>query len=73
MSWMPGSKPTPGEPYRAISHSDETTVLEAADAQPVGVLSTRLNLRRQGLLKVTAVGAGDVVELDYLGPSDLLA
>lgn len=73
VSWMPGHQPTPGEPYRAISHSDETTVLEAADAQPVGVLTTRLNLRRQGLLKVTAIGAGDVVELDYLGPSDLLA
>ncbi|WP_314100864.1 DEAD/DEAH box helicase [uncultured Frigoribacterium sp.] len=73
VSWMPGYQPTSGEPYRAISNSDETTVLEAADAQPVGVLTTRLNLRRQGLLKVTAVGAGDVVELDYLGPSDLLA
>lgn len=70
--WMPGYQPTPGEPYRAISHSDETTVLEAADARQVGVLTARLNPRRQGLLKVTAIGAGDVVELDYLGPSDLL-
>ncbi|WP_074694270.1 DEAD/DEAH box helicase [Microbacterium testaceum] len=73
VSWIPGYQPTPGEPYRAITRSDETTVLEAADAQRAGVLTTHLNPRRQGLLKVTAIGAGDVVELDYLGPSDLLA
>jgi superfamily II DNA/RNA helicase len=73
VSWISGYQPTPGEPYRAITHSDETTVLEAADARRVGMITTRLNLRRRGLLKVSAIGAGDVVELDYLGPSDLLA
>ncbi|MFF1832382.1 DEAD/DEAH box helicase [Paenarthrobacter sp. NPDC058040] len=73
VSWIPDHQPISGEPYRAISHSDGTTVLETADAQRVGVLTARLKWRRQGLLKVTGIGAGDVVELDYLGPSDLLA
>lgn len=72
-SWNSGYQPSADEPYRAISQSDETTVLEAADARQVGVLTAHLNPRRQGLLKVTAIGVGGFVELDYRGPSDLFA
>lgn len=71
VAWVPGHQPSPGEPYRALSQPDESTVLEAADARQVGVLTARLNPRRQGLLKVTALRDGGLVELDYLGPSDL--
>ena len=73
VTWMPGYQPSCGEPYRALSQTNGATVLETADARQVGVLTSRLSPRRQGLLKVTATSVGDTVELEYRGPSDLFA
>ncbi|SDL34216.1 Helicase conserved C-terminal domain-containing protein [Microbacterium azadirachtae] len=73
VTWMPGYQPSFGEPYRALSQANGTTVLETADARQVGVLTVPLSPRRQGLLKVTATSVDDTVELEYRGPSDLFA
>lgn len=68
--WTRSEGAIPGAAYRAVSLTDDETVLETADAQRAGTLISPLNRYRRGLLAVTGNADGSVL-LEYTGPADL--
>lgn len=71
VTWLADHEPSSGTPYRAVSHGDGKTILQAADGRRAGLLEQPLNPNRRGLLTVTAGGSANTVELRYRGPADL--
>jgi superfamily II DNA/RNA helicase len=73
VTWLRDHQPRHETPYRAVSLASGETILESAEGRRAGLLEEPLNPNRRGLLTVTGACAADVVELSYLGPSDLHA
>jgi superfamily II DNA/RNA helicase len=70
VAWDAAS-PAPAHPVRLRDVNGETLVF-AADGSKLGRLGRPLNAGRRGLLRATTSVAANYLNLDYLGPADLL-
>lgn len=72
VKWYNSFEPKSGLGLRMINVSEGFTQVFGADYEALGELAVTLNPDRCGLLRATVLDGGDKVDLDYLGPDDLL-
>lgn len=69
VTWL-GAPPPPGTPVQIHEWGDQPRVL-SADGAPLGTLLAALSPRRAGLLRAQVAEDVSLIDITYLGPSDL--
>lgn len=71
VTWTSGANPPTGTPLRfGLAKGTENEIFSAS-YEPLGKLTSGLNIHRTGLLLATVSAMPNVIEYEYLGPDDL--